>query len=146
MLTLHVAVKWSQIIYCRIGWQLTSDEGWNTELMNSRAESNILKRLIFYSTARWREIIDENVKAPHHCDWTVTIHVITYKYLGQGFLTFFTYLTPVYQTRLSDLPQYTQWCSFLKNMKLTKFCSLEWFIKIYICCKLWFSKFTPFED
>jgi len=27
MLTLLVAVKLFQIIYCRIGWQLTSDEG-----------------------------------------------------------------------------------------------------------------------
>jgi len=69
------------MIYCRIGWQLTADESWNTELMNSRSESNILKSLIFYSPARQREIIDENVKAPHNCDWTVTIHVITYKYL-----------------------------------------------------------------
>jgi len=25
-------------------------------------------------------MIDENVKAPHDCDWTVTIHVITNKY------------------------------------------------------------------
>jgi len=33
---LLVAVKWFQIIWCRIGWQLTSDESWNTELVNSR--------------------------------------------------------------------------------------------------------------
>jgi len=38
MLTLLVAVKLFQIIYCRIGWQLTSDEGWDTELVNSRLE------------------------------------------------------------------------------------------------------------
>ena len=34
--------------------------------MNSRSESNILTRLIFYSPARQREIIDENVKALHN--------------------------------------------------------------------------------
>jgi len=28
-----------------------------------------------------KEIIDENVKAPHNCDWTVTIHVIANEYL-----------------------------------------------------------------
>jgi len=27
MLTLLVAVKLFQVIYCKIGWQLTSDEG-----------------------------------------------------------------------------------------------------------------------
>jgi len=32
--------------------QLTSDESGNTELMNSRLESNILTKLMFYSTAR----------------------------------------------------------------------------------------------
>jgi len=37
LLTLLVAFKWFQIIYRRIGRQLTSDEGWNTELMNSRS-------------------------------------------------------------------------------------------------------------
>jgi len=36
--------------------------------MNSRSECNILKILIFYSPAREREIIDENVKVPHDCD------------------------------------------------------------------------------
>jgi len=76
-----LAVKWFEIIYCRIGWQLTSDESWNTELMNSRSESNILTRLFFYSPARQRETVDENVKAPHNCDWTATIHVITNEYL-----------------------------------------------------------------
>jgi len=81
MLTLLTAAKWFQIICCRIGWQLTPDEGWNTELMYSRSESNILKRLVFCLPARWREIIDENVKAPHNCNWTVTMHVITNKYL-----------------------------------------------------------------
>ena len=42
-------------------------------------------------------------------------------------------------------PQYTQWCSFIKNTKLTNFYSLEWFTKNYICSNLWFSKFTPLE-
>ena len=45
---LVVAVKWFQIIYCRIGWQLTSGECWNTELKSSMSESNIWKILIFY--------------------------------------------------------------------------------------------------
>jgi len=35
----------------------------------------------FYLPARQREIIDENGKAPRNCDWTVTLHVITNKYL-----------------------------------------------------------------
>ena len=48
LLTLLVAVKLFQIICCRIGWQLTSDESWNTELKNSTSESSILKILIFY--------------------------------------------------------------------------------------------------
>jgi len=39
--------------------------------------------------------------------------------LGQWFLTFFTYLTH-YQTRSPDLQQYTHWCSFIENTKLTK--------------------------
>jgi len=30
-----------------MGWQLISDENWNTEVMNSWSESNILTRLIF---------------------------------------------------------------------------------------------------
>ena len=48
--------------------QLTSDESGNTELMNSRSESNILTRLLCYSPARQRETIYEKVKAPHNCD------------------------------------------------------------------------------
>jgi len=46
----------------------------------SRSESNILTRLIFYSPARKRETDDDNVKAPHNFDWTVTIHVIANEY------------------------------------------------------------------
>jgi len=68
MLTLLVEVKLFQIIYSRIGWTLTSDEGCITELMNSRSEPNILKKTDFYLPARLREIIDENVKAPLDCD------------------------------------------------------------------------------
>jgi len=30
-------------------------------------------------------------------------------------------------------------------MKLTNSYNLECFIKIYICCNLWFSNFTPLE-
>ena len=51
------------------------------ELMNSRSESNILTRLVFYSPARQKETVYEKVKARHNCDWTVTIHDITSKYL-----------------------------------------------------------------
>jgi len=61
--------------------QLTSDESWNTELMNSRSESNILTRLMLYSLARQRETLYEKVKAQHNCNWIVTIHDITNKYL-----------------------------------------------------------------
>jgi len=48
--------------------------------MNSRSESDIFTRLMFYSPARQGETIYEKVKAPHNCDWTVTIHLITNKY------------------------------------------------------------------
>ena len=43
-------------------------------------------------------------------------------------------------------PQYIQWRSFIENRKFTNCYSLERFIKIYSCCNLWFSKFTPLED
>jgi len=42
-------------------------------------------------------------------------------------------------------PNHTQWCSFIKNTKLTMSYSWEWFTKIYIFCNLWFSKFTPWK-
>jgi len=51
-----------------------------------------------------------------------------------------------YVTRSPDLSQYTQWCSFIENMNITNSYSLEWFIKIYIGCNLWFNKFTLLED
>jgi len=35
---------------------------------------------------------------------------------------------------------------FFQKYEITSSYSLEWFIKIYICCNLWFSKFTPLED
>ena len=40
--------------------------------------------------------------------------------------------------------QYTQWCSYIQNTKLTNSYSLEWFIKVDFCCNFWFSKFTHF--
>jgi len=70
-------------MYCRIGWQLKSDESWSTELTNSRTESNILTRLIFYLQAG-------KLKGNHwwkrygmrdHRDWPVTIHAIANKCL-----------------------------------------------------------------
>jgi len=36
--------------------------------MNSRLESNILTRLMFYTPATQRETIEEKVKAPYNCD------------------------------------------------------------------------------
>jgi len=42
--------------------------------------------------------------------------------------------------------QYTQWCLFIKNTKLTTSYSLGLFIKIYIGCNLWFSIFSTLED
>jgi len=39
-----------------------------TSVTNNRSESNILTRLMFYSTARRRETIYEKVKALHNCD------------------------------------------------------------------------------
>jgi len=52
MVTLLVAVKLFQTINCRIGCQLTSDEGWNTELMNSRSESNTVSWKDWFFTCR----------------------------------------------------------------------------------------------
>ena len=63
--------------------------------------------------------------------------------VDQWFLTFFTYLTPFYQTRLHDLPPMRQRCSCPKNIKLRNSCSLDWFITIR--CNLCFSKFTPWK-
>jgi len=42
---------------------------------------SIISWLIFYSPAKQRETADENVKAPHNSNWTVTIHVTTNEYL-----------------------------------------------------------------
>jgi len=63
--------------------------------------------------------------------------------LEQWFLTFFNlFIKKDYQI----YPQYTQWCSFIKNTKLTNSCRLEWLIKYLHWLNLWFSKFTPLED
>jgi len=40
----------------------------------------------------------------------------------------------------------TKWYSCIKNIKLTNSYSSKWFIWIYICCNLGFSKFTALED
>ena len=40
-------------------------------------------------------------------------------FAGLKGLRFFLPTLPFYQTRSPDLPQYTQWCSFLENTKLT---------------------------
>jgi len=58
------------------------------------------------------------------------------------FYTSYPFLKQDYQI----YPQYTQRCWFIENTKLTNYYSLEWFIKIYIGCNLWFSKFTPLAD
>jgi len=55
------------MIYCKIRWQLTSDECRNTELMNNRSEYNDLTRLIVYWPASQRKTVDENVKDSHNC-------------------------------------------------------------------------------
>ena len=64
-------------------------------------------------------------------------------YSGSYFLHF---LPPFIKQDCQIYPHYTQWGSFLKNMKLTNSYSLERLIKTYICFNLWFSKFTPLED
>ena len=66
--------------------------------------------------------------------------------LVQWFLTFFTYLTPFYQTRIPDLLPIHSTVLVYWKYEINKLISLEWFIKIYIGCNLWFSKFTPLED
>jgi len=38
-----------------------------------RLDSDYLTQLFFNSPAMRNEIINENVKAPHNCDWIVTI-------------------------------------------------------------------------
>ena len=43
-------------------------------------------------------------------------------------------------------PQYSQWCSFIKNMQLTNSYSVEWFIKIYICWNDDSVNLLPLED
>jgi len=58
------------------------------------------------------------------------------------FHTFYPFIKQDYQI----YPQYTQWCSFLKITKLANSYSLEWFAKMYICCNLRFSKFTPLDN
>jgi len=67
------------------------------------------------------------------CSASVVLNLfyISYPFIKQDYLIY---------------PQYAQWFSFIENTKLTNSYSLEWFIKIYICCNLWFSKFISFED
>jgi len=57
-----------------IGWQLTSDESRNTlRLCTGRAPIRpILEKTVVLLSGKVCEIIDENVKAPHICDWTAT--------------------------------------------------------------------------
>jgi len=62
--------------------------------------------------------------------------------LGQWFLTFFTYPTLLSDKITRFIPN-TLNGSFIKNTKLPHSYSLKWFIKIYVCCNLWFSKFIP---
>jgi len=62
-------------------------------------------------------------------------------------LNLFLYILPPFIRQDYQIyPQYTPWCLFLpfvvsciQKMKLTNSYSLEWFIKIYFCCNLWFS-------
>jgi len=61
------------------------------------------------------------------------------------FLNLFYIFHPFIKQDWQTYPQYTQWCSFIENTKLTNSYSWECFIKIYIGCNL-FSKFNPLED
>ena len=72
--------------------------------------------------------------------------------IDQWSLTFFTYptLSSNKITGFTPQAQYTHWCSFIENTKLTNFYSLEWFITftfvaIYGSVNLspWKMKFTP---
>jgi len=45
--------------------------------------------------------------------------------------------------RFTPIPQ---WCSFVENTNINNSYSLELFIKMYISCNTWFSKFMPLED
>jgi len=104
-------------------------------------QSLILTRLIFYSPARWREIIDQSVKAPHNRDWTVAIHVITNTYLewtllllnsdygamqkilsqNKAYVLTWSHLSPFW---MSFAKKHSQWWTKLRYYKL--FSSESW--------------------
>ena len=60
-------------IYCRIGWQVTSDESWNTfRLCTSRT---LITWRNWFLTRR-KGNVKSNIIAPHNCDWSVLINSI----------------------------------------------------------------------
>ena len=69
--------------------------------------------------------------------WTACVYVSV-------LLNLFHTSDPFIEQDNQNYPQYTQWCSFIENMKLNCY-GLEWFTNIYIGCNLWFCKFTPLE-
>jgi len=70
LLTLPVATEWF-LIYCRIGWQLTSNESWNTfGLPICRTLIRPTWKKTFLLSSKICEIIYENVKAPMSQDIT----------------------------------------------------------------------------
>jgi len=97
------------------------------------------QKLVFISAE-----LNQNHSRPHERGATGALHRGTYEsravvlnlfYIAYPLLNKITRLTP---NTLSG-------AHWLKS-KLTNFNSLEWFVKIYICCNLWFSTFTPLED
>jgi len=79
--------------------------------------------------------------------WTFcSNNVCPFELLGPVVLNLFYISYPFIRQDYQIYPQYTQWSSFIENTKLTRSYSLEWFIKIYIGCNLWFCKFTPLEN
>jgi len=66
--------------------------------------------------------------------------------LRQWFLTLFTYLTLLSNNITRFTPNTLGGGHLLKIRNSTNSYSLEWFIKIYIGCNLWFSKFTFLDD
>jgi len=71
---------WFQI-YCRIGWHLTSDDSWNAlRLCQGRTLIRSTWKNCFLLSGNVCEIIDENAKDLHICDWTVTDTVTKYMF------------------------------------------------------------------
>jgi len=82
--TLVVAAEWFQIIYCtvelasNIRLKLKHFETRHSRFLSTWQDDFLLADKV---KPEGRDITDENVEAPHNCDWTATIHVVKNNYL-----------------------------------------------------------------